>query len=134
MNKTVAVGSSLLVLIFAYTALSKLAALPTFRYMLGQVPFIGKGAAALSVLLPLTELVVVLLLLFPATRLQGFYASAGLLSLFLVYLTYMLLVAPEKPCSCGGVINGMGWWEHVGMNVFLIGVAVMGIHKTKASG
>lgn len=131
MEKLSAVCTSILVLVFGYTALSKLADLHSFRLVLTQVPVVQTGAAALSVLLPLAELAVVLLLLFPRTRARGLWASVGLLSLFTVYLVWMLVFAPGLPCACGGVISGMGWWAHVGLNAGLIGLAGCGIRCCK---
>lgn len=123
--------SSLLLFLFTYTAISKLTDLATLRLTLERVPFPAKGAAVLAVAIPMAELVIALLLLFSSTRLKGLYASAGLLSFFTVFLVGMLLFAPSLPCSCGGVIGGMGWWEHVGMNVGLVGLTVMGIRGVK---
>ena len=124
--------SSLLLFLFGYTGISKLMDPEGFRTTLSRTPFIATGAAALAVAIPLAELVIVLLLLFPATRLKGLYASAGLLVLFTGYLAGMLLFAPHLPCRCGGVISGMGWWAHVGMNVGLTGLTVWGIRGMRA--
>jgi hypothetical protein len=126
--------SSLLLFLFTYTAISKLTDLATFRTALEKVPFTARGAAVLAVAIPMAELVIVLLLLFSSTRLKGLYASAGLLTLFTIYLVGMLLFASSLPCSCGGVISGMGWWEHVGMNVGLVVFTVMGIRRLKGKG
>ena len=121
--------SSVLVLLFGYTAFSKLLTLSAFEDDLSRIPFISGGASVLAPAIPMTELVIMLLLLFPATWLKGLYFSAGLLSVFTAYLIGMLLLAPEVPCSCGGVISGMGWWEHVGMNAGFIGLAVAGLKR-----
>ncbi|HEV7329411.1 MAG TPA: MauE/DoxX family redox-associated membrane protein [Flavisolibacter sp.] len=131
---TILLLSSLLLFLFTYMGISKLTDLEGFRESLMRVPFIGMGAGVLALATPLAELVIVLLLLFPATRLKGLYASAGMLLLFTLYLAGMLLFAPGLPCSCGGVISGMGWWEHVGMNVGMVGLTVMGIRGLKRQG
>jgi hypothetical protein len=118
---TIPFYSSLLIFLFAYTAFNKFSELGLFAATLSRMPLIGTGAAVLAPAVPLAELVIVLLLLFPATRLKGLYVSLAALSLFTVYLVLMLLFVPHLPCSCGGVISGMGWWAHVGMNVGLVG-------------
>jgi hypothetical protein len=131
MKPTVAILilSALLLFLFGYTGITKLMDLEGFRTDLSRVPLIDKGAAVLAVAVPSAELAIVLLLFFSSTRLQGLYGAAGLLSLFTLYLVAMLLFAPRLPCSCGGVINGMGWWEHVGMNVGLVVFTMMGIRR-----
>jgi hypothetical protein len=121
--------SSLLILLFVYTGLSKLYSVASFEAVLQQSPLISSGAGMLAWQLPLTELCIVLLLFFPSTRLVGLYGSLLLLSLFTFYLLYMLLFTPHLPCSCGGVIGSLGWKEHVGLNLVFIVLTVIGIRK-----
>ena len=119
--------SAIFIFLFGYTAFSKLTDLEGFRATLARMPLIGMGAAVLAFATPLAELVTVLLLLFPRTRLKGLWASAVLLSVFTVYLVWMVLFSPQLPCPCGGVISGMGWWAHVGLNAGLVVMAGCGI-------
>lgn len=121
------IASSLLILLFGYTASSKIFNHAVFEATLDKTPFISQGAAVLSWLVPLSEIGIVLLLLFSKTRSKGLYASALLLGVFTLYLVVMLISGEKLPCSCGGVINGMGWWEHVAMNVGFIGLSVWGV-------
>ncbi|MGN6400131.1 MAG: MauE/DoxX family redox-associated membrane protein [Flavisolibacter sp.] len=131
---TAPIAASALTLIFSYTAFSKLFSYATFRMVLGQAPLLKTGAAVTAVMLPLTELFIVLLLIFPATRLQGLYASLVLLSVFTVYLVYMVLFVPHLPCSCGGVISKMSWRQHIVFNGVFIVVAVWGIRSFEGRG
>lgn len=123
--------SALLILLFTYTAVSKLSDYTHFVRVLGESPLIHKGADIIGWLLPVTELVIVLLLFFPATRKAGFVFSFYLLVLFTLYLIYMLLFAADLPCSCGGVISKMSWKQHVWFNVFFICVSIAGIYAQK---
>lgn len=116
--------SSLLIFLFGYTAISKLLSIDHFEAVLEQSPLISSGAALLAWQVPLAELAIVLLLIFPATRKLGLWASALVLSLFTVYLVYMVLFSRYLPCSCGGVINNMSWPEHIGFNLVFIGLSV----------
>ena len=120
--------SSLLILLFAYTAISKLLAYRSFTRTLTESPLIHNGADTIAWLLPAAELVVVLLLFFPALRKRGLYASASLLFLFTVYLSYMVLFVPHLPCSCGGVLRSMSWQQHIFFNLFFLGFSVFGIY------
>jgi len=123
--------SALLILLFTYTAVSKLSDYTHFVRVLGESPLIHNGADMIGWLLPVTELVIVLLLFFPQARKAGFYSSLFLLLLFTLYLIYMLLFAADLPCSCGGVLSKMSWKQHVWFNVFFIGVSVLGIYSCK---
>ena len=123
-------SSSLLILLFAYTAFHKLVWPGRFRDVLWQSPLIGPGADIVALLVPLTELALVLLLFFPNTRRAGFFGSLTVLGLFTTYLLYLLLTSADLPCECGGVISGMGWKTHVVFNLFFMGVAVTGIRKS----
>lgn len=131
MKKSVAAEgvSSLLILLFGYTAFSKLFNHSLFEAVLQQVPLIGTGAAVIALLLPLCELFIVLLLLFPRTRLIGLKLSLVLLVMFTVYLGYMVLFVPKLPCSCGGVISKMSWRQHIGFNAAVAGLTVLGIRS-----
>lgn len=124
---TIEILSAFLLLLFAYTALSKLLHFPQFAAALAWMPLISLGAGTLAVAVPLAELVIVLLLLFPSTRLKGLWGALGLLAVFTVYLLYMVLFVPWLPCACGGVIGALGWKGHVVLNVGLMGVTGWGI-------
>lgn len=57
--------SAFLILLFVYTALSKLLGLDQFRDVLWQAPMIGRGAGIVARAVPLAELLIALLLFFP---------------------------------------------------------------------
>ncbi len=107
---------STLLILFCYTAFSKLFSVARFEAVLKQSPLISSGAALLAWQVPLTELCIVLLLLSPHTRLAGLYGSLLLLCLFTIYLVYMVIFSQHLPCSCGGVISSMSWPVHIGFN------------------
>jgi hypothetical protein len=113
---------NLLILLFGYTAISKLFHYRAFRATLRQVPLIEPGAALIAVLLPLCELALVLLLAVPALRRRGMKLSLALLLIMTLYLIYMVLFTPHLPCSCGGVISRMGWTGHIFFNLGWIGL------------
>lgn len=128
---TIVLISSLLVLLFGYTAFSKIFFLASFRGLLERLPFIGNGAGVLAFAIPLAELGIVLLLLVTRTRLYGLAASIGLLFLFTIYLGLMIAFAPHLPCSCGGIISSLGWREHVLLNAGLLASCVLAIRVRK---
>jgi hypothetical protein len=119
--------SSLLILLFIYTALSKLLDFTAFKSVLSQSPFIGNKAAVVALALPITEIVVSLLLFAPRTRLWGFYGASLLMTVFTLYLAYMILFTPKLPCSCGGVLKQMTWNQHLLFNIFFLLLSATGL-------
>jgi uncharacterized membrane protein YphA (DoxX/SURF4 family) len=123
---------SLLIFLFVYAALSKLQELDAFRATLLRSPIIGRGAAWVSVAVPVTELVMAVLLLLPRTRNLGLAGAFILMVLFTLYITYLLLFADKLPCSCGGVLRMLGWKEHLLFNLFFTLLAWTGIILQKS--
>jgi len=123
--------SSLLIFLFAYTAISKLTGYKKFHWVLSESPLIHNGAGIIVWLLPAAELLIVLLLIIPQHRRIGLHASLVSLVLFTSYLLYMIVTTPHLPCSCGGVISSLSWKQHVLFNLFFIGVSISGLIATK---
>jgi hypothetical protein len=119
--------SALFILLFVYTATSKLLEVAKFQYTLTKSPLIGDYAVLISWALPITELLITILLFAPKTRLYGLYASAAIMSLFTLYLGYMLAFTPNLPCSCGGVLKNMSWNQHLVFNIVFTALAITGI-------
>ena len=119
--------SSLFILLFVYTALSKLMDFTPFRAILHKSPLIGENATFVAIALPFTEIIVSLLLFVPRTRLWGFYSSSVLMTTFTLYLGYMILFTPKLPCSCGGVLKQMNWNLHLFFNIFFLLLAFTGV-------
>lgn len=119
--------SSIFLILFLYTALSKLWDYENFRATLSSSPLLSPIAALLALLIPITELIIVVLLFIPTFRRWGFYASFVLITLFTGYLTYMILRTPDLPCSCGGVLAALSWGQHIFFNLAFILLSFTGI-------
>jgi uncharacterized membrane protein YphA (DoxX/SURF4 family) len=119
--------SALVLLLFLYTSLSKLADYETFKNVLSASPLLKPLAGVIAWLLPVSELVIVVLLFVPALRLKGLYASFILIIFFTIYLIYMIAVTPDLPCNCGGVIKLLTWPQHIVFNLFFIFLSFAGI-------
>src|ERR1700749_4435186 len=94
----------LLVALFLYTSIVKIADFTEFGSELKQSPILKSAAGWMAWLIPSGGLIVVLLLLIPARRVQGFYASGLLLLAFSVYLVLLHYVNEYIPCDCGGFL------------------------------
>lgn len=120
----------LLAFLFTYTAVSKLGNHDGFVMQLFKAPVIGKYREIVSWMLPISELIVAILLVFKTTQLTALYISLGMLVLFTIYLGWMLLFSKNLPCNCGGVINKMTWKQHIVFNLGFIVLAMLGIVLT----
>jgi len=126
----------LYILLFVYAALSKLLDFENFRVQLAQSPLLSAYAGLIAPAVIAAELLIVLLLSFKITRLSGLYASFFLMVAFTVYIYLILNYSDFIPCSCGGIIEKLGWTEHLIFNIFfaaLAMVAVLILEKEKGS-
>ncbi|SFZ89524.1 Methylamine utilisation protein MauE [Flaviramulus basaltis] len=117
----------LYVILFVYTATSKLLAFEVFETRLFKSPLISDYADTLAYAIPLIEYLITVFLLFPKTINIGLYASLGLMTLFTAYIIYILNFSSSIPCSCGGVLESLGWREHLIFNLSFIVLAIVGI-------
>lgn len=126
-----AVCLALLVLLFTYTALSKLLDLEAFKGQMYNQVLPRWLETGLIWTLPEAEIAAVLLLLPERSRLAGLYTSAALMLLFTGYTGLVLLhVFPRVPCSCGGVIQALGWKWHFVFNLFFLLLTLLPIYLT----
>lgn len=120
--------SSLLILLFVYTSVSKWLEFTKFVGQMNNQPFPDWLTPIIVWTLPAIELVISCLLMFTRTQLVGFMASFVLMLLFTMYTLLVLLnVFGRVPCSCGGVIENLSWEQHLVFNLFFVGVALAGI-------
>jgi putative oxidoreductase len=118
----------LLVLLWIYTAISKLSNLSEFERQLSKQNFNHPLQITLRWLIPFSEILAVLLLIFSKTRAMGMLLSLLLMVAFTGYIGLALLGLYEKrPCSCGGVISIMTWNQHFLFNLFFLTIAFIGI-------
>jgi len=119
--------NGLFILLFTYTASSKLYALRKFRFVLHISPLLKDYSRLLSVGVPVIELCIAVLLFIPATAKAGMTAGVSLLLLFTAYIIYMITTDPNLPCSCGGVIQQLSWKQHIVFNLFFIAAGSLAI-------
>jgi hypothetical protein len=119
--------SGLLLLLFLYTSLSKLADYETFKNVLLASPLLSPLAGIIAWVLPFAEIVIVVLLFIPDFRLKGIYASFITILFFTLYLIYMITFTPHLPCNCGGVLKLLTWPQHIFFNLFFILLSLTGI-------
>ena len=117
----------MLILLWVYTATSKLADLSDFRGQLANQSFGTSTAAFLFWFIPISELLAAFLLLFTKTRFAGLIVSFILMSLFTGYIALVILGFYQRvPCSCGGVLKSLGWHAHFWFNLFFLAISGWG--------
>lgn len=117
----------LFILLFVYAAVSKLVDYETFENQLGQSPLLSAFAGRVAPGVIIIELLIALLLIFERTRLIALFGFYSMMVLFTTYIIIILNFTDFIPCSCGGVLEQLGWTEHLVFNVGFMGLGVVGI-------
>ena len=118
--------SALLILLFIYTATSKLLAHNSFVFTLNQSPLLQQYSIPLSWIIPLTEIIISCFLFIPRLRKTGLLFSMLLMTAFTIYISYMIAFRPRLLCSCGGLIKSLTWKGHLLLNISFVVIAVFG--------
>lgn len=125
--------SILLMVLWIYTSINKLLEYEQTQSQLAVQAMIGEYAGLLVWLLPSLEILAALLLVFSSTRKTGMLLSFSLMLLFTGYVSLVVAGLWENtPCICGGVLNQLGWKEHLVFNLFFTLLAGMGIYLMKS--
>lgn len=117
-------------LLMWYTAFSKLFAYGKFHEQLLNNPVIYIGARFLAWAVPIVEMIIGALLLFEKTRKLGLTLFAGIMTVFTIYIIFLLKISPVIPCSCTG-LEGLTWAQHFWFNIFFILLAIVGLRLMK---
>jgi uncharacterized membrane protein YphA (DoxX/SURF4 family) len=123
----------LYILLFVYAGVSKLLDFENFRVQLGQSPLLNIFASWLAWLVPLIELVIAVALCLHPVRFWALYAGFVLMVLFTAYIYIILNYSSYVPCSCGGILEKLGWTEHLVFNIVFVVLAITGLFLLKDS-
>jgi uncharacterized membrane protein YphA (DoxX/SURF4 family) len=117
----------LFILLFVYASLMKLMDVEKFQVQLEQSPLLMSFASWLSWLVPVIELFIAGFLIPMRFRVVALFASFFLMVMFSTYIGIILTYGGHIPCSCGGILEKMGWTEHLIFNIAFVLLAVVGI-------
>jgi uncharacterized membrane protein YphA (DoxX/SURF4 family) len=117
----------LFIFLFLYAATSKLWDVDKFRVQIGQSPLLTSIAPFIAWFIPSLEILLCAMLAIPRFRLLAFYGCFILMLMFSFYIIAVLNFSDHVPCSCGGVLQKLGWKEHLVFNFFFVGLSVVGI-------
>ncbi|OCA77095.1 tellurium resistance protein TerC [Chryseobacterium artocarpi] len=122
------ITSILLALLFIYAAASKMLDFENFQVQLAQSPLLSAYAGVISYTTLIVEFAVAILLLLPQWNRWGLLASIGLMSAFTLYIYLILNFSDFVPCSCGGILEKLGWTEHLIFNIAFLVLAVIALY------
>ncbi|WP_411840595.1 MauE/DoxX family redox-associated membrane protein, partial [Myroides odoratimimus] len=71
------------------------------------------------------------LLTLRSTKLLGLYLSYSLMVAFTIYIYLILNYSDFIPCSCGGVLEKLGWNEHLWFNIITSVLILLSIFYTE---
>lgn len=104
-----------------------------FRSQLSRQPLPSSWVPILIWFLPSIELITAGLLMFSKTRKMSMLLSLSLMVIFTVYVAMAVIGYWENiPCSCGGVLNQLGWKDHLWFNLFFTFLAAAGIYLLRS--
>jgi uncharacterized membrane protein YphA (DoxX/SURF4 family) len=114
-----------------YTGISKLLTHNSFNLDLINTKIDRVVVPVLSIVVPLVEIFVGLLLLAGRFRKFALKCSFWLMMAFTLYVGVILAFAESKPCACGGVIRTMSWNQHLWFNIFFTLLAFVGVKLSR---
>jgi uncharacterized membrane protein YphA (DoxX/SURF4 family) len=117
----------LFILLFVYAAAAKLLDYEKFSIQIGQSPLLTPYAKYIAALVPIVEVVIAIMLAMSRFRTIGLYAAFTLMVIFTAYIVAILNFNGHIPCSCGGVLEKLGWKEHLVFNIVFVLFSVAGI-------
>lgn len=124
----------LFALLFTYAAVSKILDFENFQVQLGQSPLLTAFAGPVSYAVPAVELLLSMMLFFERTKVATLFLSYALMCMFTAYIYIILNWSSFVPCSCGGILERLGWTEHLFFNAafLLIGsIAILFLPHTE---
>lgn len=119
----------LIVIMFTYAAISKVADFSNFKLQLRKSPVLSQFSSYISVIVPIIEIIISILLISSLAkyRILGYYMSWFVLSVFTIYLLFLLSSSYNIPCSCGGILGNLPWDVHIYFNLFFIIISGIGV-------
>lgn len=115
------------ILLFIYASVSKLLEFEKFQVQLAQSPLLSAYAGSISYTIIIVELITAGLLSISKSRMFGLLTSFNLMITFSIYIYLILYHSEFVPCSCGGILEDMGWKTHLIFNIITVIIAGLAI-------
>ncbi|MFL9835552.1 MauE/DoxX family redox-associated membrane protein [Chryseobacterium terrae] len=126
-SKFIEFTSYFFMLLFCYASVSKIMDFENFQVQIGQSPLLSAYAGVISYGVILVEVVIVIFLSIKKLRTIGLYGSTSIMSAFTIYIFLILNYSDFVPCSCGGILESLGWTEHLFFNLFCVIIGAIAV-------
>ena len=120
-----------LIVLFVYASVSKILDYENFRTELGQSPVLSTYAIVVAPVVLALELLTALFLSLRQTRKWALLSSFMLMVMFTCYIVIILNFSDNIPCSCGGVLQRLGWHDHIIFNIVFVFLSAAGYYLTR---
>jgi uncharacterized membrane protein YphA (DoxX/SURF4 family) len=133
--------SFLLMALFISTGVDKITDTDSFAKAMDKSKLLAPFSAILSYAVPIAEIIIAALLVIPRWKKSqpkgqltilnriGLRAAFILLALFTLYTLVVLIAFHDNlPCTCGGVLRGLTWRQHLAFNISFLSLAGRGIY------
>lgn len=131
-NRYILAIRALLIFIFMYAGVSKAIIFPQFIVQLSESPLIPANLVSVAAFFIIgIEFLLCFMLASKKFFHTGLLASYSLMLFFTLYVLYILKLAPNIPCSCGGILGKLDHSYHLLFNVVitLLIVPTLFLHK-----
>lgn len=121
------------ILLFTYWGVVKLQEINLVQTSLMNIP-IARGsstATIVSFVIPITEIIAAILLIFQKSRRVGYYGILALLILYTLFFSYVLFLSPVTPCSCGGITSLFSWQQQFYFSLGCMALAIYALKQQK---
>jgi len=116
-----------MIVLFVYAAATKFIEYKKFTVQVGMSPLLPDLAKSIAWFVPTLEIIIAIMLTVERFRLIALYSSFSLMAFFTTYVAGILTLADHVPCSCGGVLEKLGWTEHLVLNSGFLLMAFTGV-------
>lgn len=125
LNTFTSAVSYFFILLFIYASISKILDFENFQVQIAQSPVLTAYAGFVSYTVIIFEIMIAAFLYFSNTRPIGLFCSCTIMSAFTVYIYVILNYSEFVPCSCGGILEKLGWKEHLIFNIVCLIAAAL---------
>ncbi|WP_276964371.1 MauE/DoxX family redox-associated membrane protein [Chryseobacterium sp.] len=105
------------VILFCYAVISKILDFENFQVQISASPLLNGFSQFLPYMIIIAEFLIAGLLCYRKTRTAGLIGSFVLMLIFTGYIALLLRTSKNLPCSCGGILEKMGWHQHLYFNM-----------------
>lgn len=115
------------ILLFLYTAISKLLAFSVTVFDMEGNPILKDAPLFWAIAVPASEIIVSVLLFVPKWRRIGLWGSLILMIGFTGYVGVLLVSDFKLPCTCGGIFRELSWTQHLWVNIVFTLLAMVSL-------